>query len=185
MATTKPLSTWNVADGLPALPSLGPYANEAARLAATQNAQAVNFSSADLGRVVQQTDTGAYWIIESVTAGVPRWRLFSGPIPIRPQAGAGAYLATINDIGALVPMTSASANAPTIQQNSAVPASIGDSIMFEQQGAGLLTLTPGSGVTFEGNYTGTPAAAVSAGVGSVIVATQRALNVWVIYGKTT
>lgn len=177
MTTTEAHSAFTVADGNHILQSLGPYADEPTRLAATLNAQGAAFSSVDLGRVVQQTDTGALWALTGVSP--IRWDQVAGPIPVRPQPGAGTYTCVLADHGALVPMTSGSANAPTIPPNSSVAFAIGDSIMFEQQGAGLMTVTAGAGVTFEGT------SAVSAGQGSVIVATKRLINTWVIYGKTT
>ncbi len=152
------------------LPGLGPYANEAARIGAT-------VASTDVGKSAFQTDTGAMWVL---TNNSPmRWDQMSGPMPVRPQSGAGTYTCTINDKGAIVPMTSGSANAPTIPPNSSVPFAIGDTILFEQQGAGLMTITAGAGVTFEGT------SFVSSGQGSVLCATQRVANTWVIYGKTT
>jgi hypothetical protein len=152
------------------LPGLGPYADEAARLAASVGA-------ADVDKAAVQTDTGARWILSNNSP--MRWDRYSGPMPVRPQSGAGTYTCTMNDKDALVPMTSASATAPTIPPNSSVPFKIGDTILFQQQGAGLMTITPGAGVTFEGT------SFVSSGVGSVLCATQRIANTWVIYGKTT
>lgn len=175
--TTKPLSTWTVADGLAVIQSLGDYLDEPTRLAITVNAQSIALSSVDLGRACRQQDTGAFWVLTQISP--IRFDLLAGPIPVRPQAGAGTYTAVLADHGALVPMTSGSATAPTIPPNSSVAFQIGDSIMFQQQGAGLMTLTAGAGVTFEGT------SFVSSGVGSVLVATKRLVNTWVIYGKTT
>jgi len=149
---------------------LGPYADETARLAASVGA-------ADVDKVAVQTDTGARWLLSSYSP--MRWDQISGPRPIRPQSGSGAYTCTINDKDAMVVMTSGSANAPTIPPNSSVPFAIGDTILFQQQGAGLMTITAGAGVTFEGS------SFVSSGVGSVLCATKRLTNTWVIYGKTT
>ena len=181
--TTALHSVQGVADGNHVIQSLGPYANEAARLAATANAQGTTFSSVDLGRVALQTDTFAAWMLVGLSP--TRWKRVAGEAPIRPQSGAGAYTCTLDDAGALVAMTSASANAPTIPPNSSVAYALGDEIMFEQVGAGLMTVTAGAGVTFEGNYTGSPSSAVSNGQGAVLCAKQRILNTWCIFGRTT
>lgn len=166
-------ATQDVADGIHVVQSLPAYLNEAARVAATTNAQGAALSSTDIGRVALQTDTGALWCLTSI--GPNRWYQIAGPVPVRPQAGAGTYNCTVNDLGALVPMTGASANAPTI---GAGLGTVGDVIAFEQQGAGLMTITA-SGVTFEGS------SFVSAGQGSMMFAFQRAVNIWAISGKTT
>lgn len=154
-----------------AVTGLGPYADEAARLAATPG-------SGDVGKVARQTDTGALWELQSHSP--LRWQRISGPMPIRTQAGAGAYSCVAADIDACVRMTSGSANAPTIANGLG---KVGDSILFRQAGAGLMSVTAGASVTFN------PASpAVSAGANSTICLTKvttGATDIWDVSGKTT
>lgn len=184
MTTTKTLSTWTIADGLPIITSLGPYTNEANRLAATQNAQAVNFSAVDVGRIAQQSDTGAMWVIESVTSGVPRWRLLAGPAPISAQSGTSYTLVTA-DMDHKIILTNGSAIALTIPlSGSGFPIKAGDSVRIKQGGAGAVTVAGASGVTPHASGT-----LVTGGQYSELVLECEFANgiadVWAVFGRST
>lgn len=145
--------------------------------AASQAARnALTVASTDIGRVCLQTDTGAFWALQNNSP--MRWQKLGGGPQINTQAGT-TYTTTIDDADGMVRCTSASAVSVTIPPNSSAPYLLSDTILFEQQGAGLLTLVAGAGVTLEGS------SLVSFGTKSILCATQTVLNTWVVYGKTT
>lgn len=175
--TTALHSAQAVADGIHVIQSMGPYANEAARLAATTNAQGAAFSSADLGRCAQQTDTGAFWMLEG--ASPTRWRLHCGPVPIHTQSGT-SYTLAISDADAKIVLTNASAIALTIPTNASVPFKAGDSVRIKQGGAGAITVAGAGGVTVHASGT-----LITGGQYSELVLECEATDVWAVFGKST
>jgi hypothetical protein len=130
-------SQQTIADGLHIIQSLGPYTNEAGRIAGGAAA-----ASTDIGRVAQQTDTGAFWIL--VAIGL--WAQIGGGVPVKTIAGT-AYTFALADADCYQRTTNAAAVALTVPPNSTVPFPIGTTIPVRQSGAGQVTLTPGAGVT--------------------------------------
>ncbi len=91
----------------------------------------------------------------SGTSGYSGWSGISGFSGYSGTANGGAavvadanYTLVIGDAGAMKAMNSASARQFIVPPNSSVPFNIGESISFARLGAGTVTLTPGSGVTF-------------------------------------
>lgn len=82
--------------------------------------------------------------------------------------------------GNYVETTAGSAVTITIEPDSSVPVENGETIMFLQGGAGLVTLQTGTGVFFitAPNYT-----PVSLGQGALIVAIKHATDTWKISGE--
>jgi len=177
MAVTELHHASTVADANHVVQSLGPYANEAARLAATANVLGSAFSSADVGRVAQQTDTGAFWKLEGVSP--TRWRLDSGPVPIHNQTGT-TYTLAISDADAKVILTNAGAIALTIPTNASVPFKPGDSVRIKQGGAGAVTVAGAGGVTVHAAGT-----LITGGQYSELVLECEATDVWAVFGKST
>lgn len=151
------------------LPGLGPYANEATRLAATP-------AVGDVGKAAIQTDTGALW--ELASSSPIRWQRIAGPTPIRDKGGT-AFTFTIDDVDALSRTTNGSAVSGTIPPNSSVPCVAGDTLLVFQKGAGLFSFVAGAGVTLRGT------SLVSAGQYSTLFATCLGSDEWVVGGKTT
>lgn len=70
----------------------------------------------------------------------------SGILSINSQTGT-SYTLVLADAGKLVTCSNASAITLTVPPNSSVAFTVGTQILVTQKGAGIVTLTPGSGVT--------------------------------------
>lgn len=152
------------------LPGLGPYANLAARLAATP-------VLADIGKSAIQTDTGAQWVLRNNSP--LRWDKLCGPTPLNAQSGT-TYTLVISDADAKVILTNASAIALTIPLNSSVPFTPGDSVRIKQGGAGAVTVAGAGGVTVHASGT-----LITGGQYSELVLECEATDVWAVFGKST
>lgn len=100
-----------------------------------------------------------------------------GGAPVSTQSGA-SYTAVIGDANGYVRFNSASAVAFTLPPNSSVAFPVNTVIAFEQGGAGVVTLTPGSGVTI--NSRGS--ALASAGQYAVAQVKKVATDTWTAIG---
>lgn len=123
------------------MPGLGPYANEAARLAYGLSTA----TSADIGKCAFQTDTGALWTLAAI-GSAQLWFKTAGPRPVKTDSTTARTI-SLSDYDALLLFTNAAAVTVTIPLNSSVAFPIGTEIQFYQSGAGQVTLTPASGVT--------------------------------------
>ena len=100
-----------------------------------------------------------------------------------PQTGT-TYTLALTDRAKLVSMNNAAANVVTVPTNAAVAFPIGSSIIIEQLGAGVTTITGDTGVTIRGG-----GASVSAGSGAIsnrydiVTLIKRATNTWVAQGS--
>lgn len=98
---------------------------------------------------------------------------------IAPSTQSGtSYTAVLGDAGAYIQFTNVAAVAFTIPPNSSVAFTVGTVITVEQNGAGTVTLTPGSGVTLNsrGALLGT------AGQYAVAQVKKVATDVWTVIG---
>ncbi len=165
--TTTAHSAIVIADGIHGIPAMGPYTNEAARVAVTGVA-------ADIGKVCVQTDALSFWVL----AAVGLWKRVAGPMPIHPVSGT-TYTALLADVDALVQTTAATAVSLTIPPAATMGGNLagGDTILFEQKGAGLLTLVAGSGVTLR-----TTSTLVSKGQYAMLSATYLGSDGWLVSG---
>lgn len=136
MATSIHGSQQNV-DGIHGIVGLGPYANEAARLAAS-------VQSTDIHKVAFQTDTNGWWVLLSNSPIA--WRKIAGPTPMQTESTTARTLA-LTDAGKYVRCTNGSATTVTVPPNASVAFNAGDTIIVMQAGAGQVTLSPGAGVT--------------------------------------
>lgn len=89
------------------------------------------------------------------------------------------YIATLDDVGAFVTLTSGSGVTFTLPPNVDVAFPIGTKIAVRQGGAGAVTMTAGSGVTMVKLAAKT---AATGAIHSVVHATKLAVNTWIISG---
>jgi hypothetical protein len=101
----------------------------------------------------------------------------AGPAPSTTQTGT-SYTLDLYDANTYVRLDNAAAIVLTIPPNSAVAFPVDTVISFEQTGAGIVTVTPGSGVTV--NSRG--GALVSAGQYAVFQVKKVATDVWTLLG---
>jgi len=101
----------------------------------------------------------------------------AGPAPSTTQTGT-SYTLDLDDANTYVRLDNAAAIVLTIPPNSAVAFPVDTVISFEQTGAGIVTVTPGSGVTV--NSRG--GALVSAGQYAVFQVKKVATDVWTLLG---
>lgn len=97
------------------------------------------------------------------------------------QTGS-SYIFAIGDSGNFVTMNNSGASTLTIPPNSSVAYPINTLLCAQQIGAGSVTLTEGSGVTFTDVCTA-PTAPVFSAQYAVLCAFQTATNVWAVTGK--
>lgn len=100
----------------------------------------------------------------------------TGVIGINSQTGT-TYTLVLTDAGKLVRCNNASAITLTVPPNSSVAFPVNTVITVEQQGAGQITVTPGSGVTCNA-FDGLLSAGQYAGLSLVKVST----DVWTVFG---
>lgn len=100
-----------------------------------------------------------------------------GSLPVTSQAGS-SYTADIDDADTYIRFTSASAVAFTIPPNADVAYDVGTVIAFEQADTGVVTLTPGSGVTINSRA----GALDTAGQFAVAQVKKVATNTWTAIG---
>lgn len=121
-------------------------------------------------------------------AGTPS----TAPLPIQDGGTAGngttnaqtgtTYTPVLGDAGNLITMNNAAASTLTIPPNSGVAYPIGTVLCGQQIGAGAVTLTQGSGVTFTDTCTA-PTAPVYAAQYATMCAMQTAANTWAVVGN--
>lgn len=100
-------------------------------------------------------------------------------VNIAPTTQAGtAYTAALGDAGGYIQFTNAAAIAFTIPPNSTVAFAIGTVITAEQNGAGVVTLTAGAGVTLRSRGT----LVATAGQYAVAQVKKVATDIWTIIG---
>lgn len=97
--------------------------------------------------------------------------------PINAQTGT-SYTLVLADAKKWVTMSNASASTLTVPPNSSVAFPIGTQIEGSQQGAGQVTLTPGSGVTINA----VPGLKIAARYG-VFGLKKIATDEWLAYGR--
>ena len=103
-------------------------------------------------------------------------------VNIAPTTQAGtAYTAALGDAGAYIQFTNAAAIAFTIPPNSAVAFAIGTVITVEQNGAGVVTLTAGAGVTLRSRGS----LVATAGQYAVVQVKKVTSDIWTIIGDVT
>lgn len=96
------------------------------------------------------------------------------------QAGA-VYTLGLADAGTVVEFTSATAVTLTIPPNSTQAFAVGTSIVLRQYGAGVITVTPGAGVTVRSRGS----ALKTGGQYAEAALTKRATDEWVLTGDVT
>ena len=101
-------------------------------------------------------------------------------IPVNEQDGT--YTAVLTDAGKLVRHNSATAHAHTVPPIASVAYPIGTAIAFRNFGAGVVTLTPGAGVTFYKAGTVASVASVAIAQSGVCSAVLEDTNIWMISG---
>jgi hypothetical protein len=77
----------------------------------------------------------------------------------------------------IITMSNSAANTVTISPNATTPFPIGTAIQIVQLGTGQTSLVAGSGVTFD-----TPSSLNARAQYSTVIATQVAINTWIIGG---
>lgn len=97
-------------------------------------------------------------------------------VGVNSQTGT-TYTLALSDAGKLVRCSNASAITLTVPPNSSVAFPVNTVVTVEQQGAGVITITPGSGVTCNA-FDGLLSAGQYAGLSLVKVDT----NVWTVFG---
>lgn len=109
------------------------------------------------------TDTTGNWVrFESTVAG------------INEQSGT-SYSLNYVDAGSIVEMDNASANTVTVEPDSTTDFPIGTKLDIVQVGAGLTSLSAGSGVTLLGNLN-------SSGQGKAMSLYKKSANTWRVIG---
>lgn len=103
----------------------------------------------------------------------------AGASPSATNAQTGTtYTLVLSDDGKWVTMNNAGASVLTVPPNSAVPFQVGAMIEGAQLGAGQVTLTPGAGVTINGD----PGLKIAARYG-VFGLRKISTDVWLAYGR--
>tara|TARA_S200002703_G_scaffold160084_1_gene176765 strand:+ start:46941 stop:47963 length:1023 start_codon:yes stop_codon:yes gene_type:complete len=100
-------------------------------------------------------------------------------LEINQQTGT-TYTTVIDDAGKLIKLNNASSIALTIPPNSSVAYPVGTVIAFQQDGAGTVTMGPGSGVTLE-NRNGL----VSSGQYAMWSIVKTSTDTWAVAGDLT
>jgi hypothetical protein len=94
---------------------------------------------------------------------------------------SASYTYALTDAGRLVVVTNAAAVTLTVPPNASVAFPVDTLLMAGQGGAGVITLTPGSGVTINGRG----GALKTAGQYATATLWQQATNVWWAWGDLT
>jgi hypothetical protein len=92
------------------------------------------------------------------------------------------YATTLQDAGKMVRANSASPIAYTLTPLATVAYPVGTAITFRNAGAGVVTLTPGAGVTLIKAGATTPSASLALAQGALCTAVMEAANSWVVSG---
>lgn len=103
-------------------------------------------------------------------------------MPLLTKSYTASASASIDDLGHLVCMNSGSGLNYTVNQDSAMerPLPLNTPILLLNEGAGLITLVAGSGVTIT-SFKGL----VSAGQGAIITLLKRGANTYFAFGDLT
>jgi len=127
--------------------------------------------------------TGSAWVdLASSTLDLSGY----APLSVTTNAQTGtSYTLVLADNGRYVEMNNASANTLTVPPNSSVAYPVGTQVTVVQTGAGITTISPGSGVTI--NYysptsAGTRTLKAQWAAGTLI---KRATDTWVLIGNLT
>lgn len=102
-------------------------------------------------------------------------------VPLVVKTASGSF--ALVDIGSLVEMDVATANTLTISQVSSIAWPVGTMLMGRQVGAGLTTVTAGTGVTLRAEGVASTTSVPLAGQWAGFTAHHRATNVWVVEGN--
>ncbi|HZL00647.1 MAG TPA: hypothetical protein VFC47_12180 [Caulobacteraceae bacterium] len=123
-------------------------------------------------------DTATNLILAASTIGAASAGYLGAPV----NEQDSAYTLTLGDAGKLIRSNSGSAMAITIPPNSAVAYPAGTCIAFRNAGAGVVTITRGSGVaqTLAGAGTSKDVALAQYGLATLV---QESANTWVISGS--
>lgn len=142
--------------------------NEAALATLTLTAEDVN-------RVARAADTGALYVLLAHSPAV--WVCYTRPTLGVETISGTSYTLVLADAWKLKQTTNGSPVTVTVPPNASVAFPVGTQVHFEQNGAGALTLAPGSGVTVEGRVSETTAGQLAA-----LTATKTATNRWLVTG---
>jgi hypothetical protein len=132
----------------------------------------------DVGRVAQAADTGLFYVLQAHSPAVWSGALGAAAattLAIETITGT-TYTLVLGDAGKLKQTTNGSAVTVTVPPNASVAFPVGTQVHFEQNGAGALTLAPGSGVTLE------PSTLTARARYSALTATKTATNRWLVTG---
>ncbi|KKN82810.1 hypothetical protein LCGC14_0306340 [marine sediment metagenome] len=89
------------------------------------------------------------------------------------------YTLVLTDKDKLVDIDKATAVTLTVPANSSVAFPIGASILVEQKGAGVITITPVDGTVILNNMEGL----VTTGQYAIVALIKKATNLWLVYGN--
>jgi hypothetical protein len=132
----------------------------------------------DVGRVARAADTGLLYVLQTHSPAVWSGALGAAAatiLTIETITGT-TYTLVLGDANKLKQTTNGSAVTVTVPPNASVAFPIGTQVHFEQNGAGALTLAPGSGVTLE------PSTLTARARYSALTATKTATNRWLVTG---
>jgi hypothetical protein len=101
-------------------------------------------------------------------------------LPVNEQDAS--YTTALSDAGKMVRANSGSGIAYTVPPVASVAYPVGTAIAFRNVGAGVVTLTPGSGVSFYKAGATTTSSTVALAQGGLCTAIMEASNVWVLSG---
>lgn len=121
------------------------------------------------------TKNAVYDKIEAVVASVAGKKALNASFT---TDATTAYTLVLGDAGKHVELTNAAAITLTVPTNASVAYPVGTEITIEQGGAGVVTLTPDSGVTINsllGNLD-------TAGQYAVVKLVKKAADIWLAYG---
>ena len=101
-------------------------------------------------------------------------------LPVNEQDAS--YATALLDAGKMVRASSASPIAYTVPPVAAVAYPIGTAITFRNAGVGVVTLTPGAGVTFVKAGATAPSANLALAQGALCTAVMETANGWIVSG---
>lgn len=134
----------------------------------------LTLTAEDVNRVARAADTGALYVLRSVSPAV--WDAFSPP-SFGPQVISGtSYTLVLSDNGKLKQTTNSGAIAITVPSNASVAFEVGRTQVFiEQNGTGALTIAGAGGVTVESALSLTSSAQFQA-----FTLSKTATNRWLV-----
>ena len=106
----------------------------------------------------------------------------AGYLGLPVNAQNAAYVTTLLDAGKMIRANTASPFAVTLPPTASVAYPVGAAIAFRNAGAGVVTLTPATGVTLMKAGATTPAASVALAQGALCTAVMEAPDAWVVSG---